>query len=270
MAWLKGALIAVAVFYLAVLIALWALQGALLYPAPQNRPPPPNGFAEIFLKASDGVETRAFYHPADEGMPTVIYWHGNGETLAGSLAANRLLEAAGYGLMLPEFRGYGGNEGAPSEEGFYADGRAAMQFLREQGVAPEQTVISAFSIGTGTAAQMAVEHQPAALILNAPFRSLTALVSEKFPWLPVTLLLRDRYESESKLADFGPPVLMTHGESDTLIPPSHTLALSRAVPNHEYYWFAHLGHNQMYHDAVLERQIEWLERKLAENTYKAS
>lgn len=261
MAWIKGILVAAAVFYLAVLIALWALQGKLLYPAPQDRPAVPDGFSDIEIIADDGIKTRAFYREAKPGMATVVHWHGNGETLAGSEYGTRALAQAGYGLLLPEYRGYGGLGGEPGEEGFYRDGRAALQWLEAQGVTREQTVISGYSIGSGTAVQMAVEHQPAAFILNAPFRSLTHLVGEKFPWLPVSILLRDRFESRAKLADFSKPVLMTHGEKDTLIPPSNTLALSEVIEDHEYYWFADLGHNDMYHDAVMARQLEWLARK---------
>jgi fermentation-respiration switch protein FrsA (DUF1100 family) len=237
------------------------LQGALLYPAPQGKPAPPLGFEEIKLVAEDGVQTRAFYRKARAGMPTVLYYHGNGETLSGSLTGTRHLAEAGYGLLLPEYRGYGGQSGTPGEAGFYADGRAALEWLSAQAISADQTIISGYSIGSGTAVQMAVEREPAALILNAPFRSLTGLVSDKFPWLPVSLLLRDRFDSEAKLANFGKPVLMTHGERDTLIPPSNTLSLSKVIKDHEYHWFADLGHNDMYHNAVLERQLEWLERK---------
>ena len=91
-----------------------------------------------------------------------VYFHGNGGTLAGSTQATRALVEAGFGVLLPAYRGYEDNEGAPSEEGLYTDGRAAIAFLRDQGVEPGRIVIIGNSIGTGPATQMATEIGPAA------------------------------------------------------------------------------------------------------------
>ncbi|MEP2735397.1 MAG: alpha/beta fold hydrolase [Erythrobacter sp.] len=261
MVWAFRILVGFAAFYIAILVALWALQTHLLYPASQAKPTAPDQFTDIELVAADGTKTRAIYREAKPGMPTVIFWHGNGDSLHGSMAANRYLERAGYGLMLPEFRGYGGNEGTPSEEGFYADGRAALEFLKERRIGPSETIISGYSIGSGTAVQMATEHQPAALLLNAPFRSLPQLVSEKFPWLPVRLLLRDRYENEAKVPDLTMPIFITHGSIDTLIPPSHGRALSDAASNAEFVLLKGLGHNEMTRDVVVGTQLDWLEKQ---------
>jgi fermentation-respiration switch protein FrsA (DUF1100 family) len=253
-----------ATFYIVVLVALWAMQGSLLYPAPQDRPKVPHGFEEIPLTAEDGIETRAFFKaPARPDLPTVLHYHGNGETLLGSLASTRQWEAAGYGLMLPEYRGYGGNAGKPSEKGFYADGQAALDFLASKGIAGGGLVISGYSIGSGTAIELAVRAQPRALLLNAPFRSLDILTAEKVPWIPVSALLRDHFDNESKLANFTKPALITHGAEDTLIPQSHGRALAEAMPQSAFLLFEGLGHNQMGADIVVAAQRDWLEQVLA-------
>lgn len=255
---LRFALIGIATFYIAILVILWSMQSRLLYPAPQHRPAPPAGFSEVFLSAEDGIETRAFFRPAEDGLPTVLFYHGNGETLDGSIAGTRALAERGYGLLLPEFRGYGGNPGTPSEEGFYADGRAAMAWLEQNGIDRGQTIISAFSIGTGKAVQLATEHDIAALMLIAPFRSLAGLASEKLPWLPVRWLIQDHYESQEKLTGFSKPVLIAHGSADTLIPAAHGRDLAKTTPDATFLLFDGLGHNQMYHGDVMVAQLEWL------------
>jgi fermentation-respiration switch protein FrsA (DUF1100 family) len=255
----RSILITAATIYLVIVLALWALQGKLIYPAPQDRPAAPGGFVEVTLIAQDGVRTRAFYRAAKPGFPTAVFYHGNGETLAGSLYATRALADAGYGLFLPEFRGYGGLAGTPGEKGFYADGRAALSWLAAQGIGPDETVLAGHSIGTGTAVQMAQEFDVAALMLSAPYRSLTDLVSEKFAWLPAGLLLRDRFESEAKLARYDKPVLIVHGARDTLIPPAHGRALQSAAPNAVFELFETLGHNDMYDETVVQAQLEWLQ-----------
>lgn len=258
---LGNILLGIGAFYAAVLLLLWLLQAKLFYPAPQDRPAPPTGFTEVTLAAKDGVKTRALYKPALPGKPTVIYWHGNGDSLLGSLAGNRLLEAEGYGLMLPEYRGYGGNQGSPSERGFYQDGRAAIAFLNSEGIAADKLIISGYSIGSGTAVQMAEEYKPAALLLNAPFRSLTDIAADAVPWAPVRWLIRDRYDNEGKIAGLTMPILITHGAEDVLIPPAHGEALSRLSDQAEFRLFEGLGHNQMNADAVIIAQRDWLAQR---------
>ncbi len=258
---LGNILLGIGVFYGAVLLLLWLFQAKLFYPAPQDRPEPPPGFAEVILTAQDGIKTRALYKPASLGKPTVIYWHGNGDSLLGSLAGNRLLEAEGYGVMLPEYRGYGGNEGNPSEFGFYQDGRAAIAFLQSEGIAAGELIISGYSIGSGTAVQMATEHRPAALLLNAPFRSLTDIAADAVPWAPVRWLIRDRFDNEGKIGALTMPILITHGAADTLIPPANGQALYRAAKDAEFLLFEGLGHNQMNADAVVIAQRDWLAQR---------
>ncbi len=200
-----------ALIYSGIAILAWFYQDRLIYPASQNRVEPVGGYSATMLTTSDGLKLRAFYKKPATGRPTIVYFHGNGGTLAGSMMANAQFAQAGYGLLLVNYRGYGGNPGVPSERGFYRDGNAAMAWLAQQGVTPSDIVVAGNSIGGGTAVEMAVVHSPHALMLTAPFTSLTDVAAEKAGWLPVRWLLRDRFDNAAKIGKLSMPVLIQHG-----------------------------------------------------------
>ena len=246
--------------YLAVVFAAWSLQGRLIYPAPQTRFDPDPGYSEITLTTSDDLSIRAFARRAEEGRPTIVYFHGNGGTLGGSMASNSMFAEAGYGLLLVNYRGYGGNPGEPSEEGFYRDGRAAMDWLAGQGIAPSQVILAGNSIGSGTATQMAREYDVRALVLVAPFASLTRVASEAAPWLPVERLLRDEFDNAAKLPLLDIPILIQHGTADTLVPFAHGKTLAEANARTQLQSFEGIGHNLTFNPASQVARLEWVEQ----------
>ena len=258
MRWLIGALSLAALAYLAVAVLLYFQQGRFIYPAPQDVVPLPAGFEDVSLGTTDGMALRSFYKAAEDGQPTVVFFHGNGGTLLGSAAATQKLREKGYGLLLLEYRGYGGNGGEPSEEGFYNDGRAALAFLKEHGVAEDQMILISNSIGGGTATQMASEIDAKALILVAPFTSVTDVARATVPWMPVGLLLRDRFDNAGKMPELDLPVLVQHGTADTLIPPSHGETLAELAPNSTFQSFDGAGHDLIFTPEAQSAQYVWL------------
>jgi len=258
MRWLAGLVAVAALFYVAAATLLYFQQGRLIYPAPQDIAKLPYGFREAELKTADGLTLRAVYSPARTGRPTVVYFHGNGGTLTGSAAATGHLVAQNYGALLVEYRGYGGNSGTPSEEGFYADGRAALRFLIAQGIAADQLILIGNSIGSGTATQLATEIQPKALILGAPFTSLPDAVADKVGWLPVSLLIRDRFDNAGKIAELEVPALIQHGQQDSLIAHSHGKRLAQLAPDATFENYSDAGHEVIFTPQARIAQVNWL------------
>ena len=125
---------------------------------------------------------------------------------------------AGLGVLLTTWRGYSGNPGTPTEDGLYADGRAARAFLRARGCGDARQILYGESLGTGVAVHLARESTPAALVLEAPFSSVVDIASGRFPLLPVRLLIVDRFDSAAKIGKVAAPVLIVHGERDRTIP----------------------------------------------------
>ncbi|MEM6474776.1 MAG: alpha/beta fold hydrolase [Pseudomonadota bacterium] len=251
-------IIGVALAYLAAMALLYAFQARFLYPAPQDRHDPAAGFTAVTLNTADGLALNAHYRAPEADQPTVVFFHGNGGSLAAATEETALLTTQGYGALLVSYRGYGGNPGEPSEEGFYTDGRAAMAFLQSQGVTPARTIIMGNSIGSGTATQMATEFEAGALILVAPFLSLPEVVSDALPIFPVSALLKDRYDNAAKVPKLSMPVLVQHGTADRVVPFDHGRALAKAGPTATFQSFEGVGHDLSFNTQAQVAQSEWL------------
>lgn len=259
-----GRLLLTASIAYAIMIAiLWAMQDRFIYPAPQYAVEPLPGFSAITLNTDDGLQLRAFKRPADEGRPTLVYFHGNGGTLLAATRATRTLAEAGFGLLLVEYRGYGGNPGSPSEQGFYRDGRAAFAWLASQGIAPQHTIIVGNSIGSGTAVQMAREFSPRALMLTAPFTSLPDAAFDALPFVPAHWLMRDQFDNAEKIGALAMPVFIMHGTSDTVVPFEHGRELARLARQATFAPFEGAGHVLSFQRPAQEVQLRWLEDQVA-------
>lgn len=244
--------------YLGVLALLFGLQTRFIYPAPQLAHDPAPGFAEVKLKTSDSLELNAHWRAPDNGRPAIVWFHGNGGSLEGATNETRRLAAHGYGVLLVGYRGYGGNPGNPGEEGFYRDGRAAMAFLQARGIPADRTIIIGNSIGSGTAVQMAVEHEAAALILVSPFTSLTDAAARAVPIFPVRWLLKDRFDNAEKLPALDLPILILHGDADAVVPFELGEALAASNTMADFRRFEGAGHDLSFQRAAQAAQLEWL------------
>lgn len=252
-------LVAVTVLYLGLVALLWSQQTRLIYPAPREVASLTRGYDEVALATDDGLTLRAFYYQAAEGQPTLVYFHGNGGSLTGASYETVGMAAAGLGTLLVEYRGYGGNPGEPSEEGFYRDGRAAMAWLAARGVEPAGIVIIGNSIGSGPAVQMAVEFEPRALVLTSPFTSLPDAGATRMWFLPVRQMMRDRFDNLSKVDRLEIPLLVLHGSDDMTIPAAHGRALAEAAPRGELQLFDGEGHGLSFTPEAQQAIVEWIE-----------
>jgi uncharacterized protein len=202
----------------------------------------------VDLHTPDGLKLTSWYVPANNAAqhPTIVYFHGNAGNIAGRTFRIRQYLDAGYGILLVEYRGYGGNPGKPTEQGLYTDGRAAMDFLNNQGVSPEDIVLFGESLGSGVAVQLATEYKTRALVLEAPYTSAIDVAAEAYWFLPVRLMMKDRFDSLAKINKVHAPVLVLHGEHDRTIPVAHgRKLLSAAKDPRRGIFFEHGGHNDL-------------------------
>ncbi len=257
-----GTLAGVALAYGATIPALYAAQDGLLFPAPGSPVELPDGYDEISLATADGLQLRAAWRAPRAGRPVAVFFHGNGDSLNGAARATRALAGAGYGVMLAEYRGYGGNPGQPGEAGLYADGRAALAWLAGKGVAANRVVLIGNSMGSGIATQLARETPVAALVLVSPYTSLPDLAAQKLPLIPVRWLVRHRFDNAAKLPHIAAPVLIQHGTADTMIAPSHAQALAAARPDVRLELLAGLNHDLAWDRSAQDAQRVWLDAVL--------
>lgn len=220
------------VFYVVVLIALFALQRYLMY-LPNRDIGAPDAYgveAEVLtLTTPDEVQLQAWYLPAAQGMPTILHLHGNAGNMSHRAETYRSYHDAGFGVLALEWRGYGKSTGSPSEEGFYTDARTALDYLHKQGIADNDIIIYGESIGTGAAVQMATEIDARALVLEAPFTSLWQRAAEIHWYVPAKYLVLDRYDNLSKIKQVHEPLLIFHHRGDLIIPYRHGKALYEAA-----------------------------------------
>jgi hypothetical protein len=265
--WTIRLAVAALVAYGIALAVLFALQRQLLFPAGKEPPSLERaglvGIMEpIKIVTADGLDLLAWYHgPPNRNAPLIVLFHGNGGTIEIRAAKAKTYISAGFGVLLPEYRGYGGNPGSPNEAGLYADGRAALAFVAARGIAPDRVVLLGESLGTGVAVQMAVEQRVAALVLEAPYSSVADVAQSDFPWFPVWWLMRDRFDSVEKIARVGAPLFVIHGERDRTIPARFGRTLfAAALQPKEAMWLPDAGHDVIGRLGVDEAVLDFLKR----------
>ena len=229
---LRVVIVLIAAFALLVGL-LWLFQRRLIYLPDNSAVPPaasvlPSG-RDITLHTDDGLDLAAWYVPAPRAScrPTVLVAGGNAGHRGFRAPLIQALGAAGFGVLLMDYRGYGGNPGAPSEQGLAADIRAAHRFLTvDQAIPAGELVYFGESLGAAVVTELAAEYPPAALVLRSPFRDLAAVAQEHFPFLPVRWLLRDRFPVVDTVAGLRVPTLVIYGTADTVVPPEQSRAVA--------------------------------------------
>lgn len=224
-----------ALVYLSFVAVMFMQQRKLVFQAVRLKAAPPD-IAEIArVRTSDGLALEGWYFKPKEGYPVLVYFHGNGGVMAGRAMKIPDYLNAGYGVLLTEYRGYGGNPGSPTEAGVYADGWAYLDWLaREKGIGPERIVFYGESLGTGVSVELASKMSadgapPLAVVLEAPFTSLVDAARATYFFLPVDLLLLDRFMSIDKIAGVRAPVFIINGEHDEVIPATQGQVLYKAA-----------------------------------------
>ncbi|WFU71742.1 alpha/beta hydrolase [Bradyrhizobium sp. CB2312] len=222
MTFLKWAAIILAAGYCAGLVLLFVKQRAMLFPIPstERTAPAAAGFPqaeEHVLTTSDGEKVILWHVPPKPGRVVVLFFHGNGDFLAGLGGRFKAITADGTGLVALSYRGYAGSSGAPSEDGLLRDGAAAYSFAAERYDA-QRIVAWGFSLGTGVAVAVASEHPVGKLILEAPYSSIADIAGAHFPFVPVRLLIRDTFHSDERIGRVTVPLLIMHGAQDQTIP----------------------------------------------------
>lgn len=246
---------------------LYTQQRRLIFPAPSQYPQAaPPGFRLVHTQTDDGLRLAAFYRPAAPRKKTILFFHGNGDNLLGAIEATRGLAANGTGLMLVEYRGYGGNPGSPGEAGLYRDGDAAWRWLAAEGIAARDVIVVGNSIGSGPATEIALRHDVAALMLVSGFSSLPDVVGEAMAFVP-RWLVRDRFDNVGKLAQVQAPVFLMHGDADTLVKPSNLARLRRARPDASAVLVPGAGHELAYTPAAQAILADWT-KGLASNSVR--
>ncbi|WP_109510356.1 alpha/beta hydrolase [Nocardioides speluncae] len=222
-----------------VLGLLWLLQRQLIYFPDRTSPPPAaeviDGARDVTLHTDDGLSLTAWFVPAEKDAPdrdiAVLVAPGNGGNRAGRAELAEELSRRGLAVLLLDYRGYGGNPGSPSEDGLLLDALAAVDALEDLGYPPERTIYFGESLGGGVVAALQAERPPAGLVLRSPFTELADAGAHHYPWLPVRLLLRDRFPVAQHLAESDVPVTVVYGDRDSVVPTALSAQVASQASN---------------------------------------
>jgi uncharacterized protein len=176
------------------------------------------GADDVELRTEDGLTLGAWHVPArapDTGV-TVLVAAGNAGNRAHRAPLAAALRARGLAVLLFDYRGYGGNPGDPTEAGLALDVRAAREYLVERGA--EKILYFGESLGAAVVAELATEHPPCGMLLRSPFTELADVASELYPFLPVRLLLKDRFRVVEHVRRTRTPITVVYGSADEVVP----------------------------------------------------
>lgn len=223
MAWLKHLSLGLLLAYILVCAATYTAQRKLLYFPPQTYLSP----ADVGVFAMEELEivpktTSWWSPPASSDKKTVMIFHGNGSSVFSNYHIFTDLIARGHGVLSVGYPGYPAqtmpSELTPSQASIIAAAKANYQFVLNQSIPPNSIVFYGTSLGSGVAAQLAAIHQPNLLILDAPFNSILDMGKKRMPFLPVKILMKDKFHSDKALQGLDIPLIWTHGSADRIVP----------------------------------------------------
>lgn len=264
---LRKILVFLASIYIGVLLVLMIFESSLIYPAPVRSDGDWEAtwlpHEDVNFKSDDGTELHGWYCEHPQAQHTILFCHGNGEHVA-YLAEEldfirRRFQASVFAY---DYRGYGKSAGRPYEAGILADCEAAQRWLAERTGQPSgHIVIFGRSLGGAVAVHLAAAQSARALVLDRTFSSMVDVAASHYPWVPVKFLLRNRYPSTVRIAQYSGPLIQFHGEQDEVVPFRFGQDLFAACPslNKLFVASAPLTHNSPWPVDYYERMAEFLE-----------
>lgn len=239
---MKRVLLVLGGCYLALCALLFAVQRSLVFPAPKE------------LLAAKGMEkvdvpngTFFLWKRVQGDGPVVVHFHGNAEQVSSLGWLANAWAGRGASFVAVEYPGYPGTSGGPSEAGIVEAGEAALKHLTSTlGIDRSRLVLEGQSVGTGAAVALAARGWGTKLVLLSPYTSLPDVAAKSFGFVPVRLLMRDRFDSEAKASSVKVPTLIVHGTRDAVIPYEFGERLSKAISGAKLLAVENAGHNDLW------------------------
>ena len=208
--------------YFLILVFLYFYQRNLLYHPNENNYSGDQisvPIEKVKIKTEDNIDLLGWFHEKDlQKYKTVLFFHGNAGSLENRIHKLNHLHKMDVNFLIIAWRGFSGNLGKPTEKGLYNDAKSAIIWLKKLGLTEKDIVIYGESLGTGVATEIAQNSNFAGLVLETPFTSMIDAAKNFYPYIPVSILLKDKYDNQNKIKNINIPVLVMHGEADQIVP----------------------------------------------------
>ena len=241
--------------YLSVLVYLFFFQRNLLYHPNENNYSGDKlkvDIEEVQIKTSDNINLLGWFHKKDlNKFKTIVYFHGNAGKLENRIHKLNHFKDMDINFLIISWRGFSENSGKPTEQGLYKDGKSAIDWLKNMGLDDKDIILYGESLGTGIAIEIAQNKNFAGLILETPFTSMIDAAKNVYPYIPVGLLLKDRYENDKKIKNINIPLLVMHGEEDQIIPYKMGKKIYEIANKPKYSYFTKYDNHMMKYDKNL-------------------
>ena len=251
--------IGIVAIYLIILIFLFFFQRNLMYHPDENNYSGDNlevNIEKVTIKTTDNINLLGWFHNKNlKSYKTIVYFHGNAGTLENRIHKLNHFKDMDVNFLIIAWRGFSGNKGKPSEKGLYEDGKSAINWVLEKGVKEKDIVIYGESLGTGVATHLSQNKNFGGLILETPFTSMIDAAKTFYPYIPVGLLLKDKFDNKSKIKNISIPVLIMHGEIDQIVPFFMGKKIYEIANEPKYSYFTKHDNHMMEYDENLIKAL---------------
>jgi uncharacterized protein len=211
---------------------------------------------EISVPSTEGITLKAWFYKNPQNKYTVLFFHGNAGELGNRIYKLNELKNLNLNYLIISWRGFSGNKGNPTEQGLYSDARSALEWLEKNNISKNKIILYGESLGTGVAVEVAQNQKFAGIILESPYTSIVDAAKIYYPYLPVDLILKDKYLSLKKIKNIKSPILIMHGGADIIIPIAMGKKLFDEVQSKKYGYFPQFDRHMMTYNSELKLELQ--------------
>jgi fermentation-respiration switch protein FrsA (DUF1100 family) len=266
MKYLYLAVSSVVLAYFIIILFVYFYQRNLLYHPSENNYLNDKitfNYEEIFIETDKKIKLKSWFIKKDlDKFKTILIFHGNAGNLFNRVYKLNELNKLDVNILLISWRGFSGNKGKPTEKNLYRDADESVKWLNNQGVISKNIILYGESLGTGVATELGTSNVFGGIILESPFTSIANAAKIYYPYLPVSIILKDRYDSIGKIKNINTPIFIMHGKMDNIVPQQMGLELFEKANNPKYSYFPEDDDHMMNYNKQLLNEIKQFINKI--------
>jgi len=252
--------------YIVIILFVYFYQRSLLYNPIENNYLNDKisfNYREIFIETDKNIKLKSWFMEKDlKKFKTILFFHGNAGNLFNRVYKLNELNKLDLNILIISWRGFSGNEGKPTEKNLYHDAKEAVKWLNNRGIDSNNIILYGESLGTGVATELGRRNIFGGIILESPFTSIAKVAKIYYPYLPINIILKDRYNSIEKIQSINIPVLIMHGKKDNIVPQKMGLDLFEKANQPKFNYFPENDDHMMEYNDELLNKIKFFINKI--------